>query len=219
MAWSDTRSERVQQWYWRAAGKRLALSDSVEEMLKDSSVQEQREQGETLQSVPLSKETPLIPPLLSLRSKQVPLLPAHLTRDSSSPQQKQRRNRRIAKVRLHVLPQPEAPSRTQEVSSPALYEVNTYSSLLTVERFEEVSQLTIQQPCKAVSGSGKFESGQCDAAVANPHITTSSVVVVILTGDPGPVVVQYVSLQPGLGFTVHLSAPTKRITPFNYALL
>nr|BBH92443.1 hypothetical protein KTA_06420 [Thermogemmatispora argillosa] len=52
-----------------------------------------------------------------------------------------------------------------------------------------------------------------------PTISEASVVLVTLTGDPGPVVVQYVSLQPGRGFTVHLSAPTQRETPFHYAVL
>jgi hypothetical protein len=40
----------------------------------------------------------------------------------------------------------------------------------------------------------------------------------MLSSDPGPVVVQYVSLQPGTGFTIHLSAPTKMKTTFNYAV-
>ncbi|GER82933.1 hypothetical protein KTAU_15700 [Thermogemmatispora aurantia] len=52
-----------------------------------------------------------------------------------------------------------------------------------------------------------------------PAVSEASVVLVTLTGDPGPVVVQYVSLQPGRGFTVHLSAPTQRETPFHYVVL
>jgi hypothetical protein len=40
----------------------------------------------------------------------------------------------------------------------------------------------------------------------------------MLTGNPGPVVVQYISLHPRMGFTVHLSAPVTADTPFNYAL-
>ncbi|HET8910556.1 MAG TPA: hypothetical protein VFN23_03780 [Ktedonobacteraceae bacterium] len=68
-------------------------------------------------------------------------------------------------------------------------------------------------------GSGQFEGGQADAVVSNAATQTNSVVVVTLAGDPGPVVVQYCSLQAGVGFTVHLSASAKRRTPFNYALL
>ena len=64
-----------------------------------------------------------------------------------------------------------------------------------------------------------FESGQCEVAVADVNVAVSSVVVVMLAGDPGPVVVQYVSLQPRTGFTVHLSAPAKNKTPFNYRII
>lgn len=70
----------------------------------------------------------------------------------------------------------------------------------------------------AMFGSGSFEVGQEDAAVANQQIVGSSVVVVMLSSDPGPVVVQYISLQPGSGFTVHLSAPARTKATFNYVV-
>jgi hypothetical protein len=72
---------------------------------------------------------------------------------------------------------------------------------------------------ESLAGSGVFENGQRDVVVANGHITSSSVVLVMLTGNPGPVVVQYVSLQPQVGFTVHLTAPVTAETPFNYVVL
>ena len=59
----------------------------------------------------------------------------------------------------------------------------------------------------ARAGSGHFEAGQCDVVVADTHIEATSVVLVTLIGNPGPVVVQYVSLLPQEGFTVHLTAP------------
>ncbi|WP_149403847.1 hypothetical protein [Dictyobacter arantiisoli] len=71
----------------------------------------------------------------------------------------------------------------------------------------------------SLSGSGSFESGQSDASVPNPYITASSVVLVTLTTNPGPVVVQYISLQPQVSFTVHLTAPTANHTIFNYIIL
>lgn len=71
----------------------------------------------------------------------------------------------------------------------------------------------------ALFGSGNFDAGQGDVAVVSPDITGNSVVMVMLASDPGPVVVQYISLQPGIGFTVHLSAPTKLKTLFNYVVL
>jgi hypothetical protein len=70
-----------------------------------------------------------------------------------------------------------------------------------------------------LSGSGMLESGQCDVLVPNTHIRESSVVVVTLTSNPGPVVVQYVSLQPKVGFTIHLTAPAAMRTSFNYVIL
>ncbi|MBV9228634.1 MAG: hypothetical protein JOZ18_04905 [Chloroflexi bacterium] len=72
---------------------------------------------------------------------------------------------------------------------------------------------------ESLAGSGVFESGQRDMVVANSHITSSSVVLVMLTANPGPVVVQYISLQPQVGFTVHLTAPVTEKTPFNYVIL
>jgi hypothetical protein len=68
-------------------------------------------------------------------------------------------------------------------------------------------------------GKSCFTRGQGEVAVNCPAVSEASVVLVTLTGDPGPVVVQYVSLQPGRGFTVHLSAPTQRETPFHYVVL
>ena len=69
------------------------------------------------------------------------------------------------------------------------------------------------------AGSGMFECGQRDITISNPSVTVSSVVLVMLTANPGPVVVQYVSLQPRTGFTVHLTDPTTIGVPFNYVVL
>jgi len=71
----------------------------------------------------------------------------------------------------------------------------------------------------SLAGSGVFENGQRDVVIANRRITPSSVVLVMLIANPGPVVVQYVSLQPQVGFTVHLTAPVMAKTPFNYVVL
>lgn len=71
----------------------------------------------------------------------------------------------------------------------------------------------------ALSGTGLFASGQSDVTIANVSVTAASVVLVTLTSNPGPVVVQYVSLQPQVGFTVHLTAPTALEAAFNYIIL
>jgi len=67
-------------------------------------------------------------------------------------------------------------------------------------------------------GRGVINQGQNVVTVPNIAITERSVVTVMLTGNPGPVVVQYVALHPRMGFTVHLSAPTAASTPFNYLI-
>ena len=71
----------------------------------------------------------------------------------------------------------------------------------------------------ALSGSGYFMRGQSEVTINNPYVTERSVILVTLTSNPGPTVVQYVSLKPQAGFTVHLTAPTMQRTSFNYILL
>jgi len=71
----------------------------------------------------------------------------------------------------------------------------------------------------AFFGSGTIESGQSDISVADAHTTSTCVVSVTLTANPGPVVVQYISLQPHTGFTIHLTAPATASTVFNYVIL
>lgn len=71
----------------------------------------------------------------------------------------------------------------------------------------------------ALSGTASFERGQRELTIPNPSITGSSVVLVTLITNPGPVVVQYISLQPQAGFTVHLTAPTSTSVTFNYVVL
>lgn len=68
-------------------------------------------------------------------------------------------------------------------------------------------------------GSGQFPRGQAELTVQNSHVSASSVVMVNLLGNPGPVVVQYYTLLPDYGFQVHLSAPVTADTPFNYVIL
>jgi hypothetical protein len=70
-----------------------------------------------------------------------------------------------------------------------------------------------------LAGAGQFLLGQAEVTVKNSHVSTSSVVMVNLLGNPGPVVVQYYTLLPDYGFKVHLSSPVTTNTPFNYVIL
>jgi hypothetical protein len=124
---------------------------------------------------------------------------------------------RTTRVRLKAVPKPEA-TKTETLESRDERTTGVEKNLLAGGETDPFLR-QIATDRSSLWGAGTFESGQSDAAIANKHVTSASIVAVMLTADPGPVVVQYVSLQPQVGFTVHLSAPTKAKTPFNYVLL
>src|SRR5437762_13354656 len=75
MDWLDDIDEKEQQqWQARVARERFDLSASVEEALTDVSAQEDPESDEVEDNVPVLKSTALIPPRLSLQSKQMPTI-------------------------------------------------------------------------------------------------------------------------------------------------
>ncbi|MBA2285200.1 MAG: hypothetical protein H0W02_06945 [Ktedonobacteraceae bacterium] len=130
--------------------------------------------------------------------------------------EKQRLAGHTTKVRLEAAPKLEVGQAPVWFEKPATaLEATTNPSILALGKAGERTETAAPH---MLAGSGVFERGQRELAVAHTHITGASVVVVMLTGDPGPVVVQYISLQPRVGFTVHLSAPTEKKTPFNYAI-
>ncbi len=96
-----------------------------------------------------------------------------------------------------------------------IQEGNTSTHLPAVEIFNGGSHAAARE---VLAGSAAIERGQSDVTIENPAITSSSVVLVMLTSNPGPVVVQYVSLHVHLGFTLHLTAPTTMKTSFNYII-
>ena len=147
-----------------------------------------------------------------------------------SPQSKKRRSlKRNGKVRLETTEQPALP---KAVFLPRVEDQETGETLLSVDVNDALSRnqsapipvsaqkdtLSALLPT-SLSGSGVFENQQSDVMVTNTHITSVSVVLVTLTTNPGPVVVQYISLQPGIGFTIHLTAPVAMRTTFNYVVL
>ena len=78
---------------------------------------------------------------------------------------------------------------------------------------------TLMSTHQTFFGSSAFEAGQAEVMVALEQVQLSSVVHVTLTSNPGQTLIQYVSLHPDVGFTVHLTAPASSKTSFNYALL
>ena len=203
-----------QQWHTRIARKRLDLSTSVEETLAENSFQEDEwldeldgggeinnskheSQFDIQTGMGSKKNLALIPPRLSLQSRSLPVVHAVtpvLSHESSShlavrtPRSEPRLAGRSTKVRLKAIP------RTEEL----------------IQAYGNRQQM--------LSGSRTIKSGQGEIAVEHTLVTPSSVITAMLTGDPGPVVVQYISLRPGVGFTVHLSAPAEKETSFNYMI-
>lgn len=72
--------------------------------------------------------------------------------------------------------------------------------------------------CMSFFGTGIFERGQGELMVRNTHTLATGVVHVTLTSNPGPTLVQYISLHPEVGFTLHLTAPATAKTTFNYVM-
>src|SRR5436305_14017178 len=153
MDWLDDIDEKEQQqWQARVARERFDLSASVEEALTDVSAQEDPESDEVEDNVPIIKSTALIPPRLSLQSKQLPAvsrsvkvrtdyLPlatvgAAVSRPTEAPapvQSRQRSPRRATKVRLQVAPKQEATEKP-EMTGVLCYEVDTNPSMSAVDR-------------------------------------------------------------------------------------
>jgi hypothetical protein len=240
MPWQDDSNEKKRQlWKSRVARERLDLSASVEEALNDGSAQDELEADElddARAQVPTGEGNMLIPPRLSLQSKQMPAVQAltkvrtgyvpiaiqegvvsPTTEFSRAVQNKQRSPRRTTKVRLQVVPKPGVIEKSAKVSLPP-YEPAMNLALPAVDNLQGRDAQPILEVSAEMSGIACFERGQAEVMVASTHITPASVVVVVLTADPGPVVVQYVSLQPKVGFTVHLSAAAKNTTSFNYRI-
>lgn len=244
MSWFRKRGEPDQKkWSNRVARKRQELSASVEESLAHPAFQEEEwlEEFDGDDAAAHANGTSVIPPRLSLQSKPLPALrlpmpriiegtttpaatkkkPASNLLSSAEAVISQKAPRRLSnttKVRLQAVPKPQTASTPHQEA--AIVPEPTTSLDLSAIRAAALDQQSISiEASDSLSGNGIFESGQSEAGVTNAHITEQSVVIVMLSGDPGPVVVQYVSLQPRYGFTVHLSSPTANMTPFNYAIL
>lgn len=238
MSWFRKRKEQNQQTRLsHEARQRQELSASVEESLADPALQAEEwvdEAEEEDVAEMQGSETPVFPPRLRLQSKVLPAIQSggvtgleagHAPAAQDTGQlslietvplgRGSQRLSRTTKVRLQVVPKP------QTAPSPAPGSTEAMSNLgLSVFSSPEYKPGAADRDEKdAPRGTGSFANGQSEAGIANARITAESVVIVMLAGDPGPVVVQYVSLQPHYGFTVHLSAPAAHDTPFTYAIL
>jgi hypothetical protein len=179
------------------------------------------------------KNLALVPPRLSLQSRSLPVVHADTESSSHLAVRITRSELKLAgrstKVRLKAIPRTEelqkavgtehlrATNPEQEYKEPLCLSSQTLPVVPGDSRAAEHVQAQ-RNGYPMPSGSATFKRGQGEIAVENIHVTPSSVITAMLTSDPGPVVVQYISLHPGVGFTVHLSAPAEKETSFNYII-
>lgn len=245
MAWHSEPVEQVQQdWHSRFAKKRAELSLSIEETLADNTLIEDPFSDEVDESFQVNKSSVIIPPRLSLQSKSMPVVRVKLkevtnntsrtTNDAVEvPQTVQKRRRlagRTTKVHLQAVPKSEKKSGDK-------ISIETENNAFSFNGEEQMSgKNNSKQNSSSERGAfpkGKMEDlvqrslagfdvlkqGQREVAVTNAQISPSSVVVVTLMEDPGPVVLKYITLRPQAGFTVHFSAPAEAEARFNYVIL
>ena len=156
----------------------------------------------------------------------------HVEAQSATPRKKQLAGR-ATKVRLQAVPKTEKRGAKKTPSSPGIVDSTIVEQTqpaiaLPEHRVDEhgmempiiVALKKDERPAREkLSGSGQFLRGQAELTIQNSHVSASSVVMVNLLGNPGPVVVQYYTLLPDYGFKVHLSAPVTTDTFFNYVIL
>ena len=236
----DSRFAKKREELSKSVEETLADSTLAEELLTDGL-------DESDGHVQGKDKSLVIPPRLSLQSKPIPVVRVEPkeakksavveARSTSSavevpqaPQKKQRLAGRTTKVRLQAVSRSEkksggkisieADKNERSAAGGVQANVKTSAKRSPTHEADALIEGRIRGMARgALSGSGVFKRSQQEVIVANMYVSLTSVVVVTLVGDPGPVVVKYVSLQPQIGFTVHLSAPAEAKTPFNYVVL
>lgn len=242
MAWFDkqTRSRK------RADLERKALAASVEELTARGGPLDEIWDEEVER--PLSTgRTAIFPPRLSLQSRVLPAMRVDATRREAETQphaqlenassamlQAALPGKRLGRsTRVHL--QAVRPKQTQEPDTEHVATVEATPAAEPEQSTRPEMAAHAEQPVLShiaqpeaepdtsstfspAAGSGTIRQGEGEVTVPNPQISEQSVVTVMLTGNPGPVVVQYVSLHPRVGFTFHLSAPAARAASFNYAI-
>ncbi len=245
MAWQSEPEEQVQQdWQVRSAKKREELSLSIEETLANKALIEDPFSDEVDESFQDNKSSMIILPKLSLQSKPMPVVRIEskevtsvtsrtTTASVTVPQTAQKKRRlagRTTKVHLQAVPKSEKKSGDNksieaEKSSFSSDRVEKINGKSTSKRNSSSERGAITKgkmggvASGSLAGSGVLKQGQRDVGVTNTHISSSSVVIVTLVEDPGPVVVKFITLQPQIGFTLHFSDSAEVEARFNYVIL
>jgi hypothetical protein len=233
MSWFDKH-----RWsHRRAELSREALAVSVEEWAaREPSNDEWDEEDENVVSTGRSA---LIPPRLRLQSRPMPIVRMEAAKSLPLKQEVARETRmpdadaqlvapgkrlgHSTKVRLQAVhPVQTREPVTERVPSVDAPELPAFTrgqqAIVRPVSPPPVATEPVVAPSSLLCGSGVIEEGQEDATIHNARISGQSVVNIMLAGNPGPVVVHYISLQPRAGFTLHMSAPVAATTPFTYAV-
>jgi hypothetical protein len=241
---NDSNGQLQNHWDARSAIKRDELSRSIEETLADSaSLQEpfSDEEDEVIQD---SNKSIIIPPKLSLQSKSMPVVrveptevPAVLPKPETdaisvppATQKKRRLAGRSTKVQLQAVPGSDKKSPEMEAIDLGINPVGSGSAgqlngKKSPKRQSSSDRASVSKRrvdgviTRSLAGFGLIRQGQRDVMVMNDHITPSSVVIVNLVEDPGPVVVKHITLHPQTGFTLHFSDSAELEARFNYVIL
>jgi hypothetical protein len=213
---------------------RQTLAASLEEMAARGELSGTDWETELADDEP-AEGTAIIPPRLRLQSHHWPVVRVdgtdgppdehgQLLRFARSEEPEKDQARRLGRSsRVHL--QAVRVEQAQEPITERVQSLETSGSMSEHESARMVSPMEGQKIAAAVEasalyrpvhGSGLIEQGQEEVTISCARVSRRSVVMVMLTGNPGPVVVQYVTLHPHAGFTFHLSAPVATPTPFNY---
>ena len=185
-----------------------------------------------------SKQMPavhIVPDKL-VRPPQAEVLPEpetnHVEALPAAPKKKRLAGRNT-KVHLQAVPKTEKRSAKKMASSPGIVEPTIAEQALPAIPLPEIREsagqtekpmaVSLKKDERAarakLAGAGQIVQGQSEIIVENTLVSSASVVMMNLLGNPGPVVVQYYTLLPDYGFKAHLSAPVTTNTPFNYVIL
>lgn len=216
--WEHERAERARL-------KREAFAASVEEVSQKPLEFEEWEEERDLSA----QDATFVPPRLRLQSRPNPTRPIAAMREQdllmnqSTPVQEPRQASRVTRVRLQAA-FPGQPQETEHIPSientpPAAQAASAPGGLPGGGRtFPNSAGASARPWPRLLGGRGLIKQGQAAVSVPNAAISERSVVTVMLAGNPGPVMVQYISLHPRMGFTVHLTSAATANAPFNYVI-
>ncbi len=232
MAWFDKHL-----WSRRKAElERKALAASVEEMEVRGELSGDDWDAESGDDAPAGK-TAIIPPLLRLQSRPWPVvriddtqrprgIPGQVPQATgalTSTQEPARAKRLGRSTKVHL--QAVRVDSAREPITERVHSLEAAGNALVQGTMQAAPSPAVQGaarqeaahvPFQPLNGSGVIEQGQEEVTVSCAQVSARSVITVMLASNPGPVVVQYITLHPDVGFTFHLSAPVSAPTPFNY---